>query len=621
MLDAIRRRAGSLVVKILFVFLTLSFVVWGVADVFRPGSRADWVARVGGEKIPTSVFQEEYRTTLQRLGASLGRPVDAEQARAFGLPNTVLQRLVDGALLDKAGAELGLRISDDAVRQAITSNPQFRNQLGSFDPQVFRATLAQAGYTEDRYVALLRRELLREQIITSLSEGIAVPKAMIESTALWRGERRTAAVVRIASAGIAVTDPDEPTLRQFHQDFPGLFTAPEYRTVTVITLSADDVGKGITIDEAALHEAYQDRQAEFTRPDRRTFRQLVFSDEAAARRAREALARGEPFAAVAAANGQAAAAQSAIGPVSREQLPTDLAAVVFQLSPGTISDPVHSALGWHVVEVTAAEPGSVQSFDEVKDKLAADLRHEKALDQMVDLGNKLEDTLGRGATLSEAAGELGLPLRTISMIDAQGRDSAGAPIDGLPARLVETAFDTPSGTDSALVEADQGTSFILHVDQVTPSAIRPFEAVRGQVAEAWRRHRRGELARPRAAELAERVRGGGALPALATAQGLKAQTTQPFTRTGEGSGEDLPPAVVEAVFAGKPGEVQVVPLDDGVAVVRIEAVLPATPDATADSAVRTELGEALGGDLLAQYAAGLRQRFGVEINPRALEQL
>ena len=621
MLDAIRKRAGSLVVKILFVFLTLSFVIWGVADVFRLGGRADWAAKVGGEKIPASVFQEEYRTTLQRLGATLGRPIDAEQARAFGLPRSVLDRLVDGALLDRAAADLGLRIGDDAVRDAIRNNPQFRNQLGTFDLQVFRATLAQAGYTEDRYVTLLRRELLREQVIGSLSEGIVPPKAMVETAERWRGERRTAELVRIADAGIAVADPDEPTLRQFYQDYPGVFTAPEFRTVTAVILSADDVAKTMTVDDAALQEAYQERQAEFTRPERRSFRQLVFADGAAARRAREALARGEGFAAVAAAAGQAGAERATIGPVAREQLPGDLAIAVFQLSPGTVSDPVRSPLGWHVIEVTAAEAGSVQPFDEVKERLANDLKHEKALDALVELGNKLEDTLGRGATLSEAASELGLPLRTYEMLDAQGRDATGTAVEGLPNRLVETAFDTALQTESSLIEVDRDTYFILRVDAVTPSVVRPFEAVRGQVIEAWRSHRRNELARQRADELAERVRSGGTLPALAAAQHLKAQTIAPFTRTGVGGDEDLPRAVVAGVFDAKPGDVQVVPVDDGFAVARVVAILPPAEDAAGDAAVRSELSEALSGNILAQYAAGLRQRFSVEINPRVFEQL
>ena len=42
MLETIRKYTGSFVVKLLFVILILSFGVWGVADVFRPGRGADW---------------------------------------------------------------------------------------------------------------------------------------------------------------------------------------------------------------------------------------------------------------------------------------------------------------------------------------------------------------------------------------------------------------------------------------------------------------------------------------------------------------------------------------------------------------------------------------------------
>ena len=92
MLEAIRRRAGSFVVKILFVILVLSFFIWGIADVFRPRSNAEWAAEVGDRKISTQALQEEYRATLSRLGSSLGSRLDSEQARALGLPSSVLRR-------------------------------------------------------------------------------------------------------------------------------------------------------------------------------------------------------------------------------------------------------------------------------------------------------------------------------------------------------------------------------------------------------------------------------------------------------------------------------------------------------------------------------------------------
>lgn len=620
MLEAIRKRAGSLVVKILFVMLTLSFVIWGIADVFRPGRGDDWAARVGGEKIPATVFQSEYRSTLQRLGRTLGRPIDADQAQALGLPRSVLDRLVDGVLIDRAARELGLVVGDDEVRAAIKANAQFRNELGTFDPQIFRAALAQAGFTEERFVDLLRRELTREQIITSISEGVAAPKAMVESIERWQGERRTAEVVRVPDAAFAVGEPDDAVLRQFYQDYPGLFTAPEFRTVTAVILSADDVAKGIAVDDDALQAAYQERRGEFTQPERRTFRQIVYGDEARATQGREALARGESFAKVAAGAGQADAAGSPIGPVAREQLPADLAAAVFDLSPDVVSQPVRSALGWHLIEVTGIEPGSERAFADVKEQLAADLKREKATDAVVDLGEKLEDTLGRGATLTEAAQELNLPIRTWEALDARGRDASGTIVEDLPGQLVETAFQTAAQGDSALVEAGPGTYFVVHVDAVTPTVVRPLEAVRAQAIDAWKARQRNDQARQAADELAEGIRNGGDPGALAKARSLKATTTAPFTRAGVGAGDDVPRALIASVFEARPGEVLVVPLDDGYALARVGPVLPATADAAADTAMRSELDEALKGDILTQYALALRQRWPVEINPHVFER-
>ena len=120
-------------------------------------------------------------------------------------------------------------------------------------------------------------------------------------------------------------DPDEPTLRQFWQDNPGLFTVPELRTVSAVILSADAAAEGASVSEDDLQAAYQERIGEFTVPERRSFRQLVFADEATAQRARERLAQGGAFDAVAAEAGTSQDT-AAIGPVQREQLPPELAA-------------------------------------------------------------------------------------------------------------------------------------------------------------------------------------------------------------------------------------------------------------------------------------------------------
>jgi len=52
MLQAIRSKATSLVVKILFAVLICTFAIWGIGDIFRNRSTGEtWVAKVGGLQI------------------------------------------------------------------------------------------------------------------------------------------------------------------------------------------------------------------------------------------------------------------------------------------------------------------------------------------------------------------------------------------------------------------------------------------------------------------------------------------------------------------------------------------------------------------------------------------
>ena len=83
MLEAIRKRSASFLVKLLFGMLVLSFGLWGIADVFSPGQRDNWVAEVGDIRVPAATMTYEYQRELRRLNAVVGN-IDPEQARALG---------------------------------------------------------------------------------------------------------------------------------------------------------------------------------------------------------------------------------------------------------------------------------------------------------------------------------------------------------------------------------------------------------------------------------------------------------------------------------------------------------------------------------------------------------
>lgn len=623
MLEAIRRHASSLVVRILFVVLILSFVIWGVADVFRPRSQQQWIALVDDTKISVTDFNQEYRESLRRIGAALGKPLDPEQARATGLPSTVLDRMINNIVLDATARDLGVAVSDGAVRAAIMSDPRFQNAQHEFDPSIFRQAVRSIGFSEQGYIDALRAEVQRSQLLASVVGGAAPPERLVKLVENFELEQRVGRYVGIPlPAAAAVGTPDDPTLRQYYQDNPGLFTAPEYRSVSAIILDADALAKTISVGDSDVQTAYNERADEFIEPERRSFEQMVFADEAAAAEAKKRLTDGAQFAAVAKDMLRLKLEDLNVDNVVRDQLPAELAGPVFSLPLGTVSEPVQTPLGWHLVEITKITPASEKSLDDVKEKLRADLARDKAIDALIEQGNRLDDAIARGLPLEEAAAEVGLPVRKIAAIDPQGRGPDGKPVPDLPPRLLETAFSTPAGQESTLIEADGDTYFLLRVDEVTPVAVKPFDQIRKEVTDAWIGSRRIELAKQRAEGLAARVRSDGDLVNVAAAEQLKVMTTPPLTRASAAKEKGVPRPVADALFTTPLDETFVTHEPDMFYVGRLDKVEAPAPEALAQQAapIRQQVERVLGEDLTRQFLASMRRDRDVKVNSEALDK-
>jgi peptidyl-prolyl cis-trans isomerase D len=175
MLQAIRSKAGSIVVKGLFGILILTFGIWGIGDIFRNRGPDTVVATVDDTAIGADALESALRPALDRLQRETGGPVDFRQARKLGVLDEVLGQLVDEKLTEAEAARLQLDLSDEVLRGVILRNPNFRGPSGVFDRTAFNAALAAEHMTEDQYVAQLRQELARAQLLRAVTIGAAVP--------------------------------------------------------------------------------------------------------------------------------------------------------------------------------------------------------------------------------------------------------------------------------------------------------------------------------------------------------------------------------------------------------------------------------------------------------------
>ncbi|MGH7034386.1 MAG: peptidyl-prolyl cis-trans isomerase [Stellaceae bacterium] len=623
MLQAIRSKANSFIVKMLFALLTATFALWGIGDIFRNWGTDTTVAKVGGKEITAEQLSGAMRSQLEQLRSVLGNNLDMEQAKQLGIVNATLQQIIGANLLELETERLGLAIGDEGVREAIIDNPNFKGASGSFDRARYNQLLAANQMSEPQFEASVRGSLLRSMLTGAIADGVTPQPEMVDTLYRSRAEHRVAETVTLTPAAVpAPPAPTEEQLAAFHDAHKDAFRTPEQRSLELATLRVEDVAATIEVPEDKLKSEYQAQRNEFHTPEERNVQQLLLPDEAKAKAAEAAL-KSKDFATVAKEQADADASSTDLGWVKSEDLPKELASVAFSLPQGKPSEPVHTSFGWHILLVTGVKPEAVQSFDQVKDRLAHDIARDEAGDQIAKTANDIDDALAAGNAFAAVAQKFGMKTQSVATIDAQGHGPDGKQIE-LPQpadAVLHTAFATDSGQTSPLTELGEDGYFLVHVDKVMPATVQPLSAVRDKAVSLWQADQKKDELKKLADRMVEEVKGGKSLKDAAASRKLAVTTTPSLQRTG--GDPSVPPALVAAIFGAKKGDAVSAEAGDNYAVAQVQSIEPADPakDPAAVKQLSDFLANAMRNDLLGSFDQALRSHFPVEINQANLDRV
>ncbi|MBX6322242.1 MAG: peptidyl-prolyl cis-trans isomerase [Rhodospirillaceae bacterium] len=623
MLTTIRNKASSWVVKVLFGLLVASFAIWGISDIFRAPGRSSPAVEVDDVAISGEAVSRQVNIMLRRAE---GR-IDAEQAKAFGLVDLAVAQLVDQALLEVEARRLGLAAPTDYVRQLIVSNPVFADPQGKFDRDRFAVFLYRAEMNEGQYVHELQKNVVEQQMLEPLVLGAVPPQELVERIHAYRGERRVAkTLVLPPSVADPVGEPSEEALKAYYDAHKDDFMAPEYRAITLAMLTLQDVAKGIDIPEDRLRQEYEARKDQLGEPERRHILQLVVPDEATAKAAAERM-KSEPFDAV--AKSIAGGTYTDLGLVARAGLVPELADPAFAAAEGSVVGPIESklgqtTLGWYLLKVEKIEPGRPRSFEEVRDELRQSLIKDEAASALVDRANQLDDRLAGGTPMDEAARALGWSVQKIPAVDQNGKAPDGTPVPALadnPSLLAE-AFGTDAGETTPQKELPDVGQAILRVDGVQPAAPRPFDEVRAEVAEAWKKAEQEKALAAKADSLAEQARSGRPLEDIARELGFTLRTSAPFLRDEGDPAGGVDVALADKLFAAKPDDVVTAEGQGGYVLAQLVEIRKAEPLKPEEAeALKNELHQDVAGDLQRQFMNALRREIPVTPHPAVIDRL
>ena len=125
MLDKLREGAQGKVAKVILGLIILSFALAGVGSYLNGPARTA-PATVNGNDISAPALENAYRNERARMESQMGEAFNQLAANPDYMKQFrrgVLDRLIDQALIDDKARQLGLRVSDEQIKQAIVEMP------------------------------------------------------------------------------------------------------------------------------------------------------------------------------------------------------------------------------------------------------------------------------------------------------------------------------------------------------------------------------------------------------------------------------------------------------------------------------------------------------------------
>jgi len=530
MLQEIKERAQGWVAWAIVILITIPFALWGIQSYLGIGGEPV-AAKVDGTKITQRELDQSVQRSRMRLRESLGPAYDPDLFESGQLRAQVLQRMIRDTVLLDASYDMGMRVSDEAVRAAILAEPAFQRD-GVFDKATYERVLGLQGLTPMAYEERLRSGLLSTQLARAVTEsGFTTDAELAAATRLLRQRRDIAYLVLPQDRFMPEAEPSAEDIKAYYDANPQRFESPDRVKLTYIVLDADALAKPAAVDEAALRAAYEERIDEFQETERRAVRHILLTvpadaDDATAQQVRDRLAElrakieaGEDFAAVAEANSQdpgSAEQGGDLGLVERGMMDPAFEQAAFGLQKGVVSEPVRSRFGYHLIEVTDIEGGKAKPFAEVRDQLARELGRGDAEAAYFELAEQLANLSYESPdSLIPAAETLGLEVQTSDWIERRG----GEGILGNP-KVTGAAFSEDvlvQGNNSEVIEPDPDRmqAIVLRVDDHEPAAVRPLDEVRDDIVTILKQQQAAAAALAAAEAMVERLRGGEDLASLA----------------------------------------------------------------------------------------------------------
>lgn len=578
------RRLLNVMLIVVAVGFVVSLFAFGAAG-DRDTRSQNAVATVNGEAIPVERFQRRYQAYMDAYSQMYRDRFTPELAERLGLPQQVVNDLVQEAVIVQRARAEGLELSDEELNAQIQAIPAFK-EAGRFSLKRYQTFVRARGLSVAQFETDVRRELTRAKMEQTVKGGVKVTDAELERAFASRREQVRAAWAMIDLAPLmAAATATDAELETYVKEHGADFKLPERRKVQYVTFAPKDFVKPVS--EVDIEKYYTEHVKDFETPREVQITHILVrtpetggseAEDRAKDKAVDLLKRikgGEDFAKVARENSEdpgSATKGGDLGWIKSGQTFPDFERAAFALKKGELTaEPVRSPAGFHVIKVTdiheAVKKPLKDEAAQIRERLQTEAAERAAQDKAAEAKPPLQ------ATQDFMAEAKKLGLSPIETTVSRSPRPVGAAVP--PDSVEDTVFSLSMGGVAGPTKTPAGILVIKVVEQL-PAAVPPLADIKDRVASAVKRQKAEGIAVERAKQLADEAKNGDLAAVARTAGAGTGEATFSRAKPADKLSGDV---MLAALETPKGGVTPPVKTPQGVYVLK---VLERTPPAPAE---------------------------------------
>jgi peptidyl-prolyl cis-trans isomerase D len=617
MITFIRRWLTSWPVLLLLGLVLVAFAITGIGDPFAGGGPVGSIAKVGDKVVGENELLKAFDRLVRNARQSNPGVSQTDFAKQ-GAVTVAADQLIGQTAVETLATSAGIAASERAIGAVIAGIPAFQTG-GKFDEATYRRVIADQKLTEAELHQGIAGDLVRKQLLTPVTAALGVPADMARPYAQM--------LVDIHRGGVALVPvtasvpPTEAEIAKFYADNKARFTVPERRAYRYATIDSAGIIASAAVSEAQIAAAFAKDPAKYGAAATRRLEQVVVPDEAKAR-VLVAAAATEGFGKAAQRIAGFGAADIDLGEQTREGFgkatSPAVADAAFAASVGSVTAPIKTAYGWHVVRV-AALGAAGKSLAQARATVEADLKKTAGTAALGDLVAAIEDGVEAGKSFADIAKEQQLAILAQTPVTKEGSAPGAPPLSGDAAAIAAKAFRHEPGDGAAVEDLGGGKLIVIETMAVTPAAPQPLAEIRAVVVAGAAQAKAMAAARGKADAVAAAVRKGQAFDAALAAQGLPPSQPLAGRRIDIAQQQQVPP-MLQAFLETPKGSVQVLAGGLGWVLIHTSAIEPGQIEAVPGllEAGRRDIAAQVPEEFAAAFALAAERALGTTRNSKAI---